>query len=1032
MKTLIVAKAHMSQGACIGGVTITGQNVRLLLPGTFAPHPANTPYAVGDVWELELGPAPAIKLPHGEDVVVLRGRKLYTADNLLTRIRKLAHPWQGGLTTLFAGYLQTAANGSTYIAQSSGLPPMSVGFWLADKPLQRQIDGRKTRYLYTDDRGRSHTFPYIGFAPSLPTIPAGTLLRLSLARWWEPPDHTCEPRCYMQLSGWFIEETQGSTATMQGTGAESPTRTGAEPAKVTTMKLTQGNNAAAGMEPTPVEILNTDLLPDDPFGDDWSQMLDVWTGDAAATLSAPSPPPALSPALTPSPPPVDQSQVEDLSHQHLKTIFGYDSFRPLQAQIIRQVLSGQDTLVIMPTGGGKSLCYQIPGLIFNGLSVVVSPLIALMKDQVDQLREAGVAAAYLNSSLPRQEYNNIVGQVHRRQLKLLYLAPETLVKSDMIELLTRVPVAAFVVDEAHCISQWGHDFRPEYRQILAVRRHFPHAVTLALTATATPRVQHDIKETLGLREGQSFIASFNRENLFLAVTPKTNPLQQTLDFLEAHQGQSGIIYCFSRRQVDELTGFLASKGYNVRPYHAGLSAAEREANQTAFSRDDVPLMVATIAFGLGIDKPNIRFILHYDLPENLEGYYQQVGRAGRDGQPSDCLLLFSRSDMSKIGHFIREKAAHEQTGAWHRLETMANFAETTKCRRVPLLAYFGEESETETCGGCDNCAAATPTEQVDLTQQAQKFLSCVKRTGEIFGLNHIIDVLRGSKAKEVIERQHDQLSTYGIGREFSKKQWLHLAQQFLRLGLLQQDAQYGSLKMTPEGYAVLKGQTVWGTFMAGEQREWLRSRQEPPAYDSELFAHLHQQRKKMADTASLPPYVIFPDQTLQEMATYFPQSETALLTIYGVGQAKLAKYGAAFLHTIRAYCQSKGLKEKVPVAAAPSARGQAKVGERTVQVVDLLHQGKTIEEIAAAFNVTSRTVINHLFKGYEAGYQLRTEGLRQYSQLPPEYQEAVLQAFATLGADFLRPIFDHFQETIPFDELHILRLVYLSQQKQAG
>lgn len=973
MKTLIVAKTHMGQGACVGGLTITGQNVRLLQPGPYAPQPKDTPYEVGEVWELEMAEAQVIDPPHVEDAIVVRGRKLYTADNLPQRILKLAHPWQGHPANLFEGFLQLVPNGSSYISPSTRLPPMSVGFWQPDKPLYYESLGHKIRYVYRDDDGYTFPLPYVGYAPVVREIPQGMLLRVSLARWWKPvDDENGEARCYLQLSGWFGEELVGTEGSV-------------------------GELDKLEVEP-----------PDDPFTDeDWERMM----GDAAA------------PTLIIKPQPANPTQIEPQAYHHLKTIFGYDSFRSLQLEIIKQVCAGQDTLVIMPTGGGKSLCYQLPALILDGLTVVVSPLISLMKDQVDQLREVGVAAAYLNSSLPLREYDAIMQQVYRRELKLLYLAPETLVKSDIIALLQRVPVAAFVVDEAHCISQWGHDFRPEYRQILDVRRHFPHAVTLALTATATPRVQQDIRQTLGLRSDQAFIASFNRENLFLSVAPKTNPMQQMLDFLAAHQGQSGIVYCASRRQVDELTTFLSGKGYNVRPYHAGLSNEERNANQTAFIRDDVPLMVATIAFGLGIDKPNIRFVLHFDLPENLEGYYQQIGRAGRDGQPSDCLLLFSRGDMGKIGHFIREKAPHEQKGAWERLDTMARFAETITCRRVPLLAYFGEVAAAETCEGCDNCAAATPIPQVDITLPAQKFLSCVKRTGELFGSNHIIDVLRGSKAKGVLDRKHDQLSTYGIGLEFSKKQWQHLADQFIRLGLLIQDAQYGSLKLTTEGYAAMKGQPVLGTMAEETQREWVRSGSEPPPYDVALFEQLRQKRKELADEANLPPYTIFHDQTLQEMATYFPQSEAALLTIYGVGEAKLDKYGATFLEIIRAYCRANGIKEQVRLAAA--SRPKPKIGTRAFQVVEMLNEGNTVDEIAAACHIHPRTVIKHLFTGHEAGYKLNPDGLRRYCQLPPEQQETVLQAFATLGPNFLRPVYDHFQETITWDDLHILRLIYL-------
>ena len=1027
MKTLIVAKTQMGQGACVGGLTITGQNVRLLQSGPFAPQPKDTPYEVGDVWELELAEVQEIERPHVEDVVVVRGRKLYTADNLPQRIQKLARPWQGSLHNLFPGCLQTKPEGSSYIAQSTGLPIMSVGFWLTDKPLHLHHEPTKIRYAYLDDDGHTYYLTYVGFAPAVPIIPAGTLLRVSLARWWKPVyDLNGEPRCYLQLSGWFgegIGETPRNSGELTTVGMDASA--GVSPAKASTPggygeRTTTGVDTLAGTVGTSPAEASTPgeyVMPDDPYGDEGWQ----WLEEEAAAAT-----------ITPPPPPLDPAQLESQAYHLLKTIFGYDQFRPLQWEIIQQVCQGQDTLVIMPTGGGKSLCYQLPALLLDGLTIVVSPLISLMKDQVDQLREAGVAAAYLNSSLPRSEYDNIMGQVYRRQLRLLYLAPETLVKGEIIRLLARVSVSSFVVDEAHCISQWGHDFRPEYRQILDARRHFPQAVTVALTATATPRVQQDIKQTLGLRAGQEFLASFNRENLFLAVSPKTNPLQQTLTFLQAHVGQSGIIYCFSRRQVDELTAYLAGKGYNVRPYHAGLSTAERDANQTAFVRDDVPLMVATVAFGLGIDKPNIRFILHYDLPENLEGYYQQIGRAGRDGQPSDCLLLFSRGDMGKIGHFIRDKAPQEQKGAWQRLETMANFAETRSCRRVPLLAYFGETSEEETCAGCDNCAAATtPSEAMDLTVLAQKFLSCVKRTGEQFGQAHVISVLRGSQNKTVLRYGHDKLSTYGIGKDIGREQWKLFIGQFFEQGLLSQMVE-GSLKVTEKGMAVLRGQqVVTGRVEVVHRERWLEKKDAAAAlsYPPDLFERLLAQRKAMADKAGLPPYTIFPDRTLEELAAYLPQTSEALLSIHGIGQYKQERYGPVFLALIRAYCEEKGIKPASRPAPPAKKAPQTKVAARTMQVVELLNEGKTVDEIAAAFGIAPRTVMTHLVKGHEAGYSLDVAGLRQYCQLPTDYQEAVLQAFADLGPNFLRPVYDHFQETIGWDDLHILRLVYLVQEE---
>jgi len=437
--------------------------------------------------------------------------------------------------------------------------------------------------------------------------------------------------------------------------------------------------------------------------------------------------------------------ISDNPKNILKKVFGYDEFRPLQAEIIDAILNRQDTLVVMLTGGGKSLCYQIPALIFDGLTIVVSPLISLMKDQVEQLGELGVSAVCLNSSLPRQEYSKNVSLIKQGKVKLLYLAPEALLQSGALDMLSSAGVDCLAIDEAHCISEWGHDFRPEYRQLAGVRARFSGAVCIALTATATPRVRQDIKNSLNFESSNEYIASFNRKNLFMRIVPKTNPYAQTVSFIKQFPDQSGIIYCFSRRQVEELSETLEEEGFSVCPYHAGLPAEERKKNQELFIRDDVLIIVATIAFGMGINKPNVRFVIHYDLPKNIESYYQEIGRAGRDGLRSECMMLFSYGDIQKIKHFISQKQGHEKRVANIHLQALLNFAETDICRRIPLLSYFDEEYSRKNCGMCDNCLS-DKKELIDISVYAQKFLSCVKRTGEIFGAAHIIDVLRGSEA----------------------------------------------------------------------------------------------------------------------------------------------------------------------------------------------------------------------------------------------------------------------------------------------
>ena len=614
----------------------------------------------------------------------------------------------------------------------------------------------------------------------------------------------------------------------------------------------------------------------------------------------------------------------------LKSIFGYDQFRPLQAEIIGHILDRQDVLVVMPTGGGKSLCYQIPALVFEGLTVVISPLISLMKDQVEQLLQLGVSATVLNSSLSAANYRRNVELVQSKTAKLLYLAPEALLKSNMLELLSSVKVECLAIDEAHCISQWGHDFRPEYRQLIKARANFPKAVCVALTATATPRVREDIKTSLQMDDDREFVASFNRENLFIQIEPKDNPLRQTLQFIQKFRNQSGIIYCHSRKQVESLFEVLKDNGFSVKPYHAGLADTERNRNQEAFIRDDVQIIVATIAFGMGIDKPNVRFVMHYDLPKNIESYYQEIGRAGRDGLNSHCLLLFSYADVQKIKYFIEQKDRAEKRVANIHLSALLRFAESEVCRRVPLLNYFGENYTTEKCTSCDNCLAEDK-ELLDLTIPAQKFLSCVKRTGEKFGSGHLIDVLRASKSKRVLQFGHDRLSTYGIGADFSKKQWLQLSRQFLHKGLLVQDMEFGSLKLTDKGWDVLKGHSeVWGQLAQEPTVARLVEESQRSIdlnFNPQLFETLRRERKELADSSGVPPYVIFSDKTLVEMATYFPQSRDNFLDIHGVGAVKCDRFGATFLDIIDRFCRENDIEER-PKSAHKTLPGSPKKIQR--------------------------------------------------------------------------------------------------------
>jgi ATP-dependent DNA helicase RecQ len=593
----------------------------------------------------------------------------------------------------------------------------------------------------------------------------------------------------------------------------------------------------------------------------------------------------------------------------LKRYFGFPSFRPLQREIIRATMEGRDVFALLPTGGGKSLCFQLPALIRPGLTVVVSPLIALMKDQVDALQAGGIAATFLNSSLGAAESRQRLRGLHQHQYRLLYAAPERLVLAGLLSDLQRWNVNLIAVDEAHCISEWGHDFRPEYRQLAQLRETFPNTPMMALTATATTRVREDIVKLLHLREPKCFVASFNRPNLTYRVIAKAKPSAQALAFLRSHPRDSGIIYCQSRKSTEKLAAQLTQHGISARPYHAGLTAGERSENQELFLRDEVRVICATIAFGLGINKPNVRFVMHYDLPKNIEGYYQETGRAGRDGLPSECLLLFSAGDVVKQQRFIEEKSPGEQRIAREQLQQIVHYADSAGCRRVELLRYFGETFQTANCGGCDNCLK--PRDTFDGTVAAQKFLSCVYRiwqkSGFGFGLNHVAGVLTGSDSDQIRHRRHEELSTYGIGREHSRPHWQAIGRELVRLGYLRQTPdKFSVLELTEAGLAALRARTqitLTKPMVAPSAPEKM-PRAGEIACDEELFERLRQLRKKLADERNVPAYIVFSDVALRQMARYYPATDGQFTRISGVGEKKLQEFGAVFLGEIAAHLQT--------------------------------------------------------------------------------------------------------------------------------
>jgi ATP-dependent DNA helicase RecQ len=593
------------------------------------------------------------------------------------------------------------------------------------------------------------------------------------------------------------------------------------------------------------------------------------------------------------------------AQQILLDVFGYTSFREGQEQIINQLCAGNDALVVMPTGGGKSICFQIPALMRPGICFVISPLISLMKDQVDTLRACGVAAAYLNSSLSYAQQNQVLNEMHSGQLKIVYIAPERLLRPDFIERLHNLPVCLFAIDEAHCISQWGHDFRPEYALLGELKQSFPAVPLVALTATADHATQQDILARLRLHNPLVAIHSFDRPNIEYLLIEKYRPLIQLFNYLGEHKNESGIIYCTSRRRTEELSEKLIAKGLKARCYHAGLALEERQQVQDLFIKDEVDIVVATVAFGMGIDKPNVRFVVHYEIPKNIESYYQETGRAGRDGLPAQAMLFYDPADSARVRALLEKNDNEEQLRIdLHKLNTMIAFAEAQTCRRQVLLNYFGEYSH-KPCGNCDICL--DPPKSYDATEDAQKLLSCVYRTGQQFGMGYIVEVLRGAQTARVKSLGHDKLSTFGIGKEQPVEHWLGILRQLIHRGLLMQNLTRGSaLQLTEAARPVLRGEQV--LHLAVPRLQMVKAKKKrgilANVSGNKLFARLRKLRKQIADREDLPPYIIFSDVSLSEMSEIMPLTEHEFLNISGVGHIKLDKYGAEFLAAINEYAQS--------------------------------------------------------------------------------------------------------------------------------
>ena len=718
--------------------------------------------------------------------------------------------------------------------------------------------------------------------------------------------------------------------------------------------------------------------------------------------------------------------------EQLKAYFGFDRFLPLQEEIITKVLAKRDTLVLMPTGGGKSLCYQLPALRFKGLTLVVSPLIALMKDQVDGLLANGVPAGLLNSTLTAQEANQVQDQARQGKIKILYVAPERLAISGFQRFLQSLDVSLIAIDEAHCISEWGHDFRPDYRNLKSLRKDFPGVPVIALTATATEPVREDIVNQLALDKPEIFISSFNRPNLTYTIQPKTEPLGSLLNLLEKHQGGSAIIYRFSRKATEETALELSERGFSALPYHAGLERDLRRETQEKFIRDQVQIVVATIAFGMGIDKPDVRLVVHYDLPKTVEGYYQETGRAGRDGLPSDCVLFYSYGDRSKQEYFISQiEDDDEREKAHTKLEQVLALCDLQTCRRAYLMEYLGESWPETDCGGCDICLL--PREEFDATEIAQKILSAAVRTGERFGVNYLVDVLRGSANKAVRTRGHHELPVFGISRDVDADELKEMVRSLVTNGLLAQNGgDYPTLSVSQKGRKFLNDREkltltrlkqttpVQKTALAGDRET---------AYDTKLFDELAALRLEIATDREVPAYQIFGNKSLQQMAFHMPQNEVEFSKISGVGDAKLRDFSERFLEVINEYMQANGQPVAVnPVPVSAPKKRVRGISMSIRETKDLVAQGLSFEEVAEQRGISETTIRSHLERFIQEGGQIDLGHL-----MPTEDRRVKIEsAFKEMGEARLTPVREFLGDDYTWDELAVVRMDMRQQGEPVG
>lgn len=712
--------------------------------------------------------------------------------------------------------------------------------------------------------------------------------------------------------------------------------------------------------------------------------------------------------------------------EKLKEVFGYNQFRGKQELIMKNILDKKNTFVIMPTGAGKSLCYQLPAISQEGTAIVVSPLIALMKNQVDTLNALGVNARFLNSTLSKTEVNRVKKEVLNGDLKLLYVAPESLTKEENVAFLQKAHISFAAIDEAHCISEWGHDFRPEYRKIKAILQQIADIPVIALTATATPKVQLDIQKNLNMEKANVFKSSFNRDNLYYEVRPKNQAKKQLIRFLNDRKGKSGIIYCLSRKKVEEIAEFLNVNGFNAAPYHAGLDGNMRMKNQDDFLNEDVDVIVATIAFGMGIDKPDVRFVVHYDTPKSVEGYYQETGRAGRDGLVGDCLMFYSYNDILKLEKFNKDKPVTEKENAKLLLEEMSSYAESSVCRRKQLLHYFGETYH-EPCNKCDNCTH--PKEKFQAKEEMIIALKTVKLTGERFGINHLVNVIRGSKDQYVTSYSHDQLEVHGVGSDKEPEFWKSVIRQTMLNGYLDKDIEnIGVLKMNKAGEEYLEEPkeiefTINHIYTdVGDEDQIEKESLATKSFDEVLYSQLKALRKKVAKSKNVPPYVVFQDPSLEEMATTYPTTNDELAAVNGVGLGKVQKFGKPFLDLIKDYVE----ENDITTAADVMVKSSVNKSKMKIFIIQQVDKKIELEEIAEMKDISFEQLITEIENICYSGTRLNLDYYLEQI-IDEDKQEEIIDYFLSAETDSIEDALEEFDDEISEEDMRLMRIKFLSQ-----